>query len=82
MWVRRDLKVEQVAIESSDLTAAVITLPERKILVVSVYIQGVDKQALTDTCALLRDTIMKTRRDEGQIVNVVLIRNFNRHDHL
>ncbi|TQW01406.1 reverse transcriptase [Cordyceps javanica] len=82
MWVRRNLEVEQVAIESSDLTAAVITLPERKVLVVSVYVQGVDKQALTDACALLRDTIMKTRRDEGQIVDVVLVGDFNRHDHL
>ena len=82
MWVRRDLEVEQVAIESSDLTAAVITLPERKVLVASVYVQGVDKQALTDACALLRDTIMKTRRDEGQTVDVVLVGDFNRHDHL
>ncbi|OAA57836.1 Endonuclease/exonuclease/phosphatase [Akanthomyces lecanii RCEF 1005] len=82
MWLRRDLEVEQVAIESSDLTAAVITLPERKVLVVSVYVQGVDKQALTDACVLLRATIMKTRRDEGQIVDVVLVGDFNRHDHL
>ncbi|KAM3543691.1 hypothetical protein ARSEF1564_003451, partial [Beauveria bassiana] len=82
MWVRKDLDVEQVAIESSDLTAAMITLPERKLLVVSVYVQGVDKQALTDACGLLRATISKARRDEGQVVDVVLVGDFNRHDHL
>ncbi|KAM3537420.1 hypothetical protein ARSEF1564_009660 [Beauveria bassiana] len=82
LWVRRDLDVEQVAIESSDLTAVMITLPGRKLLVVSVYVQGVNTQALTDACGLLRATITKTRQEEGKVVDVVLAGDFNRHDQL
>lgn len=82
LWIRKELEVEQVAVESSDLTAAVITLPGRKILVVSVYVEGVNVQALTDACNLLRTTITETRRDSGQVVDVVLVGDFNRHDQL
>ena len=82
LWVRKDLEVEQVAVESSDLTAALITLPERRLLVVSVYVEGVNTQALTDACNLLRTTVAEARRGAGQIVDVVLAGDFNRHDQL
>ncbi|KAM3565394.1 hypothetical protein ARSEF4850_001430 [Beauveria asiatica] len=66
LWVRRDLEVEQVPIESSDLTAAVITLLGRKLPVVFVYVKGVNAQALTDACGLLRATITKQGETRGK----------------
>lgn len=46
LWVRKDLEAEQVAVESSELTAAVLRLPDRAVLVVSVYVPGNDAEAL------------------------------------
>jgi hypothetical protein len=82
LWVRKDLEAEQVPIESSDLTAVVLRLPEKWVLIVSVYVECVDKQALTDTCHLLRQVIADARRGVGQQVDVVIIGDFNRHDQL
>jgi hypothetical protein len=36
LWIRKDIEAEQVLVESSDLTAAVLRLPDRSVLVVSV----------------------------------------------
>lgn len=38
LWVNKEVEAEQVRIESPDITAAVIRLPERLILVASVYV--------------------------------------------
>jgi hypothetical protein len=46
LWIRRDLEAEQVPIPSPDLTAAIVRFPERDVLVVSVYIEGRNEQAL------------------------------------
>ena len=35
LWIRKDIEAEQVPMQSSDLTAAVLRLPDRSILVVS-----------------------------------------------
>ena len=46
LWINKDVKAEQVVIPSPDMMAAIIRLPEWLILVVSVYVPGVDAQAL------------------------------------
>ena len=38
LWINKDVEAEQVTIPSPDMTAAIIRLPERLILVVSVYV--------------------------------------------
>jgi hypothetical protein len=38
LWVNKDLEAEQVLIQSSDMTAAIVTLPGRTVFVVFVYI--------------------------------------------
>ncbi|OAQ61371.1 reverse transcriptase [Purpureocillium lilacinum] len=82
LWVRNDLEADQVTIESPDMTAALIRLPERQVLVFSVYVEGRNDQALTTTCDNLRRVIHDTRRDAGTVVDVVIAGDFNRHDHL
>ncbi|OAQ60394.1 reverse transcriptase [Purpureocillium lilacinum] len=82
LWVRNDLEADQVTIESPDMTAALIRLPDRQVLVFSVYVEGRNDQALTTTCDNLRRVINDTRRDAGTVVDVVIAGDFNRHDHL
>ncbi|EED11817.1 hypothetical protein TSTA_109970 [Talaromyces stipitatus ATCC 10500] len=59
LWVNKDVEAEQVLIESPDLTAAVIRLPERLIFMALVYVEHGDAQALRDTCNHLRKAITK-----------------------
>lgn len=82
LWVSREVEAEQVRIESPDLTAAIIRLHERRVLVVSVYIPGGDPQALQDTCNKLNEAITDVRRRAGTVVDVVLAGDFNQHDQL
>lgn len=59
------MEAEQVPIESPDLTAALVRLLDRQILIVSVYVEGGDVQALTETCYTLRKVITDARRNAG-----------------
>src|SRR6478609_10441763 len=62
LWVNKDVEAEQIPIEMSDMTAAILRLPERLVLVISAYVPGRDAQALQDTCNTLRQVIVSTRR--------------------
>ena len=80
--LRGAVEAEQVAIPSPDITVAIIRLTERSILVASVYIPGIDAQALQDTCNSLRKTIQEVRRRANTVVELVIVGDFNRHDQL
>ncbi|EAQ90175.1 hypothetical protein CHGG_06794 [Chaetomium globosum CBS 148.51] len=82
LWVNKDVEAEQVPIGSPDMTAAILRLPGRRVLVVSVYVPKQDPQALRETCDNLHKTIMGARRDAGTTVDVVIAGDFNRHDQL
>jgi hypothetical protein len=73
LWVNKDVDAEQVPIESPDLTAAVIRLPERLIFMASVYVEHGDAQALRDTCNHLRKAITKMRQNTGTVVEVMIV---------
>ena len=80
LWIRKDIEAEQVPMQSSDLTAAVLRLPDRSILVVSVYIEPQDSEALRVAICELRQVIRGTRSTTGTRVDVVLAGDFNRYD--
>jgi hypothetical protein len=82
LWIRKDLEAEQVPIDSHDTTAALIRLPGRRVLVVSVYVQGQEPRALRETCERLRNMIVDARQGTGEVVEVVIAGDFNRHDQL
>jgi hypothetical protein len=82
LWTNKDVEAEQVTIQSPDMTAAIIRLPERLALVVSVYVPGLDAQALRDTCDNLQKTIQEVRRKANTAVELVVVGDFNRHDQL
>jgi hypothetical protein len=48
LWIRKNLEAKQVPVQSSDLTAAVLRLPDRSMLVVSVYVEGENTAVLLD----------------------------------
>ena len=82
LWVNKDVEAEQVPTGSPDMTAAILRLPDRQVLVVSVYVPNQDPQALRGACDDLRKMITDTRRDAGTTVDVVIAGDFNRHDQL
>ena len=82
LWVNKDIDAEQVRVNSPDMTAAIIRLPERQVLMVSVYIPRLDAQALHETCTHLRRAIHEARRNAETVVEVVFAGDFNRHDQL
>lgn len=82
LWINKEVEAEQVPIESPDLTAAVIRLPERLIFMASIYVEGGDASALDDACDHLRKAVARVRRDTGAVVEVMIVGDFNRHDQL
>ncbi|KAL2024729.1 hypothetical protein VTK56DRAFT_6930 [Thermocarpiscus australiensis] len=82
LWVNKDVEAEQIPIQSPDMTAAILRLPDRRVLVVSVYVPREDDEALRDACDNLRKIITEVRRDAGTEVDVVIAGDFNRHDQL
>ena len=82
LWIRRDIEVEQIAIDSPDLTAAILRLPGHTVLVVSVYIEGSDTAELLIAMQLIESLIRETRRKIGARIDIILAGDFNRHDQL
>src|SRR2546423_12626968 len=82
LWVRKDMEAEQVPVQSADLTVAVLRLPDRSILLVSVYVEGKNRAALLDTIRKLHQLIQETRNRIGTRSDVILAGDFNRHDQL
>ena len=82
LWIRKDIEAEQIPVQSPDLTAAVLRLPGRSILTVSVYVEGQDEEALVDSTNKLNQLIRETRHRIGTRVDVILAGDFNRHDQL
>ncbi|XP_044720168.1 endonuclease-reverse transcriptase domain-containing protein [Hirsutella rhossiliensis] len=73
LWVRDDVEVVQMPMPSADLTAAVLRLPERSVLVVSVYVEGQSTEALKSTTGLLHDLIQRFRQGSDQESTIDLV---------
>ncbi|KAJ0132090.1 hypothetical protein HZ326_24825 [Fusarium oxysporum f. sp. albedinis] len=56
--------------------------PERDVLVVSVYVEGRNEQALEAAMGQLHTAIAEFRNVSGRRTNVILVGDFNRHDTL
>jgi hypothetical protein len=82
LWINKDIEAEQMAIPSPDITAAIIRLPEQSILVVSVYIPGLDAQVLQDIYNSLRKIIQEIRRKANTVVELMIVGDFNRYNQL
>uniref|UniRef100_A0A093ULR6 Retrovirus-related Pol polyprotein from type-1 retrotransposable element R1 n=1 Tax=Talaromyces marneffei PM1 TaxID=1077442 RepID=A0A093ULR6_TALMA len=82
LWVRSDIDAEQIPVASSDLTAAILQLLDRAVLVVSVYVEGSNDEALISTVRQLHNLSVNIRGREGRRTDVLIMGDFNRHDQL
>jgi endonuclease/exonuclease/phosphatase family metal-dependent hydrolase len=82
LWINKEIEATQIPVLSSDLTAALIRLRDRTILVISVYIEPQKEEALTEAICRIQQTIEETRRRTREYTDVILVGDFNRHDHL
>lgn len=60
LWIRKDTQARQIAVPSTDITAAVITLRDRIVFVAAVYVANKESAAdveLTGTLNHLRTAI-------------------------
>ena len=82
LWIWKDIKYEQILIQSSDLTAVILHLAERHVMVVSVYIEPRGAEELEESLELLDNAIKKARKKVGQQIEVILAGDFNRYNKL
>ena len=82
LWINNELEAEKIQTGSPDLTAAIISLDHRRVLVFSVYVAGGNEEALRNTCTTVRKLISESRRQADKPVDVVIAGDFNRHDQL
>jgi hypothetical protein len=71
-----------VHVPSADLTVALLRLPDRSVLLASVYVEGASSAALSETLRLLDDATSTAQRRGGPRLDVVVAGDFNRHDQL
>jgi hypothetical protein len=82
LWVRKDIECEQVNVPSADLTVALLRLPDRSVLLASVYVEGANVVALSEAISLLDTAISTAQRRGGPRLDIVVAGDFNRHDQL
>jgi hypothetical protein len=64
-------------VQSSDITAAVLQLPDRSVLVGSVYVKGQNEEVLLHAVNKLDQLIRETRNRVSTRVDVLLSGDFN-----
>jgi hypothetical protein len=81
LWIRKDITAEQVLVDFSDITAALLSLLGREVLLFSVYIPCQDTEALGKAVNYIRQVTQSVQQRRG-LVEVILAGDFNRHDTL
>src|ERR1035438_4113445 len=84
LWIRKDLEAVQITVDSSDITAAVVQLPNRAVLVASVYVPRGNRTplALQQTLNYIQQLIRKAHRQASTRMDILIVGDFNRHDQL
>lgn len=82
LWVRNDIECEQVSVPSADLTVVLLRLPDRPVLLASVYVEGGSGAALEETMRLLDDAVGEAQHYGEPRLDIVVAGDFNRHDQL
>lgn len=86
LWVRTAVQATTISTKSPDLAAAVLHLPERTILALSIYIpvrsgrSEIDAENLNNSLQWVEDTINFTKQTHGHDIDILLAGDFNRHD--
>jgi hypothetical protein len=85
IWTHKDIKIKPVKSTSSDLTAVLIEMNDRKILVIVVYVpakSSSEDEELHSRLDYIRSVVSETRQNHSEPVELVIGGDFNRHDQL
>jgi hypothetical protein len=82
LWIRRDLEARQIPVESPDITAAILRLPDRSILLVSLYVPKSNLVQLQQLLHLVQQVIEGTYGESRTRLDILIAGDFNRHDQL
>jgi ribonuclease HI len=80
LWINIKVDARQIPIASPYITAALLTLPTRQILVASIYIPPADRLARTNTINHLQRLYQQTQGNKR--IDVIFLGDFNLHDQL
>jgi exonuclease III len=74
----------QITVDLSDITAAVIQLPNRAVLVALVYVLRGNRTllALQQTLNYIQQLIRKVYRQASTKMDILIVGDFNRHNQL
>jgi hypothetical protein len=80
LWIRKDLEARQISVDSADITAAVLRLPDRSILIIrfSLYVPKANLTALQRILPLLQQIIDSTYRQTDTRLDILVAGDFNR----
>lgn len=78
LWVRRDIECEQVVVPSEDLTAVLLRLSNRSVLLASVYVEGGNEAALSETMRLLGDATSTAHHCSELRLHILVAGDFDR----
>jgi Reverse transcriptase (RNA-dependent DNA polymerase)/Endonuclease-reverse transcriptase len=85
IWAHKDVVARPVKTHSTDLTAALVEVGRREILVISVYIppkiSRTDRE-LHESLLLINKIVTETRRTQREKIELIIAGDFNRHDQL
>jgi hypothetical protein len=86
IWAHRRLSVKQVSTPSHDITALLVKLGNRRILVFSIYVPHLQRDVndpLPQRLRVIRDILAQVEREEApHPVEILVSGDFNRHDQL
>ena len=86
IWAHRRLAVKQIPTPSHDITALIVKLGDRRILVFSVYVSPSTEDVedpLPRRLRMIRDIVAQVEREEApHLVETIAAGDFNRHDQL
>ena len=86
IWSHRKLAVKQVPTPSHDITALLVKLGDRRILVFSIYVPYLREDVedpLPRRLRMIRDAWAQVEREEApHLVETIVAGDFNRHDQL
>lgn len=73
LWIRKDIDAEQIPMDSADLTGVFLRLPDRDVIMVSVYVEGRHAEALETAIKHIDDVIMQHRGSRGRRTDAILV---------
>jgi hypothetical protein len=81
LWIHKNIKTEQVPVQSAGLTAVMLHLFDRSVLMMSVYVEGNNSETLLGAIYKLH-RLHETHNKIDIQTDVIPTGNFNRHDQL